>query len=62
MFYKVLIIPLVLNIPEFWITQDSDSEPRISDSECARLFFLIYYGREYASGFEYGRILNIPKF
>ena len=25
-------------------------------------FFLIYYGREYASGFEYGRILNIPKF
>ena len=59
MFDKVLSMPLVLNVPGFWIAQGSES---VFVSECARI--LDIPGSEYVSGFarvtqglEYGWII-----
>ena len=57
MFDKVLSMPPVLNIPGFWIAQDSYF---VSGSQCARV--LNMQGSENASGFEYASILNILEF
>ena len=57
MFGKVLSMPLVLNVPGFWIAQDSES---VSGSECARV--LDIPGSEYAPGFaKLHRIQNIAE-
>ena len=55
MFDKVLSMPLVKNIPGFWIAQDLEYT---SGSKCAR--FLICQNSEYGSGFDYSMILNTP--
>ena len=52
MFDKVLSMPPVLNSPGFWICLWFWTSQK----------FRIYQGSEYASGFEYLRILNIPEF
>ena len=67
MFDKVLSMPPVLNIPEFWTAQDSEY---VSGSECARvldipgfwicLWFWIYHGSENAritQGSQYALII-----
>ena len=57
MFDKILGISPVQNIPGFWIVQQSEY---VSGSECARV--LDIPGLWMWFGFEYDRILNIPKF
>ena len=61
MFDRVLSMPLVLNIPGFWIAQDSEY---VSGSECVRVSdvtgFWIYKSSEYVrvtQGSEYARII-----
>ena len=51
MFDKVLSMPLVLNIPGFWISLVLNV-----------LEFWIRQGSKYASGFKYARILNTSEF